>query len=729
MDPFSYDAFELPKVTVMRWVSGVILALWIFHQWGFKPDWKKDKEEKFSWRKCFASPLHLPVFYFALVLIVCSIFTIDPLSSLKGTYKRQEGLFTLLNYIFLFFAAAHFTRGEKKIRACLSLCIAAGTLTSLYAVLQHFGFDIFSTKGEERSFSTLNHPNFLAAYLVLVMPFAFARMLEAYGSRVKDGSGARGAQESKNAGVFGAVLYATCFQLMVLALLFTYCRGAWVGHVFSLIVVLAFVGKDMLNKCRIPLAALFASLVFLTVLANQPTIHRGPFSLATRAASIVDTKNTTVVTRFIMWKCALKVIKAHPFTGVGLDGFKAIFPMVKPAEYVKYEGLHITADKAHNETLHITATLGFAGFLGYIWIFVCAAFLFFKLFLSHFSSRSRFPDSVYLSAVSLFASFSGYILQNQFSFSVITTGMVSFMALGLLSSCWMLCMKPEEAAGGAVAVEKLKGKKKKEKRAKERDAAPEFNFLSAPVPVLLCILIGVISYRPYAADHFFLKGELYGQAGYNNDQIAFFEKAVVLNPYEEQYFIKLGEAYEKKALTEPHAIHSAADAYKKASELAPLNPYNFSKMGKAYVTLAKTEDKKWYDEALSVLETARKLDPYNPVFLNNLAAVYNDTKQPEKSLPLLEYSLKLTPEYTLALNNMGNALVQLKKFQEGEKYFKKAYNLEKTNVTSMAGLGYCAFQERKHCEAKKWFEKLLSVSPDNKIARRFFDIVKTQNCP
>ena len=140
----------------------------------------EERSNGISFRGLLVSPLAVPVFYFTIILILCSIFTIDPLSSLKGTYKRQEGLFTELNYIFLFFAAAHFIRDAKKIRMCIVLSIAAGALTSLYAILQHFGIDIFSKKGIERSFSTLNHPNFLAAYLVLVMPFAFVYMMEAY---------------------------------------------------------------------------------------------------------------------------------------------------------------------------------------------------------------------------------------------------------------------------------------------------------------------------------------------------------------------------------------------------------------------------------------------------------------------------------------------------------------------------------------------------------------------
>lgn len=735
MDPYSYDAFELPKVTVLRWVSSIVLVLWMTHKWGFRNSrgTEKGKEKSFSFAAIMPSPLALPVLYFTAIFIVCSIITIDPLSSLKGTYKRQEGLFTYLNYIFIFFAALRFMREGKHIRMYMLLSIAAGTLTSLYAVLQHFGFDIFSTKGEERSFSTLNHPNFLAAYLVLVMPFAFVYMMEAYAHKNEN---ARSTGNVKSTRLFGTVLYATCYQLMFLALLFTYCRGAWVGHVFSLAIILAFAGKETLMRCRAPLAVLLVSLAALAVLANQPTIHRGPFSLATRAASIVDTRNTTVVTRFIMWNCALKVLRSHPVLGVGLDGFKAIFPQVKPEEYVKYEGLHITADKVHNETLHMAATLGFAGAFGYFWMLAAAAVLFVRLFLFPPSAFPASYSAVRLSCLGLFASFAGYIAQNQFSFSVIVTGMVSFTVLGLIASCYRLSSAEREMPASLPLSnpEKNKGKKKKDKKIKERWPVETLNALSLPVPVLLAVLIIAVSYRPYAADHLFLKGELYGQAGYNNDQIAFYEKAVLLNPYEEQYFIKLGEAYEKKAQTDPRAIQDAAGAYKKAAELAPLNPYNFSKMGKAYVTLAKTTADanmrdKWFHEALSVLETARRLDPYNPVFFNNLAAVYNDTKQPDKSIPLLEYSLKLTPNYSLALNNMGNALVQKKRYVEAAKYFKKVYDAEKENPTAMAGMAYCAYMQRKTCVAKKWFEKLLVIAPDNKMAKKFFDVVKTQECP
>ncbi len=719
MDPFSYDAFELPKVTLMRWVSSFILAMWAIAARGFKTGSKKT-DGKGSLITNFAggSPLHFPVLYFSLVMITCTLFSVDFLSSLKGTYKRQEGLLTLLNYVFLFFVTARFMRDEKKIKTCLLLCVAAGTLTSFYAVLQHFGMDIFSNKGMERSFSTLNHPNFLAAYLVLVMPFAFVLMVETYEKNI-------GASHDSAGALAPAVIFAGCYEVMYLALLFTYCRGAWVGHIVSLLIILLFYGRISLWRCKAPLIAIFVSLFILTWFANHPKVHRGPFSLATRAASIVDTKNTTVVTRFIMWESALNVFKAHPLLGAGLDGFKAVFPQYKPESYVKFEGLHITADKVHNETLHMAATLGLAGLLGYLWLLASAGMMFLAAVVFR---RQPFP--MRYGCIALFASFAGYIAQNQFSFSVIATGMLSFMVLGLFASCMPWRKEIAEPVTPELQTyEKGKGRKKKEKKSRREEMA--LQPFSAVIGALVVILICAVSYKPYAADHYFLKGELYGQAGYTNEQIMYFERAILLNPYEEQYYIKLGEAYEAKAKTDPQAIRDAAEAYEKAGKLAPLNPYNFSKMGKAYVTLAKTTDKKneWYDRALEVLERARELDPHNPVFFNNLGAVYNDTKQPEKSIPLLEYALSLSPDYVLALNNLGNALVQKKRYDEAVTYFSRGHARDKKNVTSLAGLGYCAYQQNNPCAAKKWFEKVLEVDPENKIALRFFDIVKTATCP
>lgn len=675
-DPHCYDSFELPKVTLLRILTLIILTIW-----GFKIVYVKKNKIK---ERLFSFPvIFIPIIFYGFILIFSTFLSCDILSSILGTYKRQEGVITVLNYFLICFIASNFIKEKKIIKYIIYAAIISATITSIYAIFQHFGYDFLPTKaGEERSFSTLNHPNFLAAFLIMVLPFCLVQILqiELRLPLVK-------------------LLYFFSFLILYLALLFTYCRGAWLGFLFSFLIVLFFLPRRYLINNKLWLTGLIISLISITIIVNSPKVGKSNFTITERALSTLKVKEGSVRARLTTYDSALKIIKSHLFLGTGFDTFRLIFPIYKNPNYVQYEGLHITADKAHQQMLHIAANTGIIGLFGYLWIII-------TYLLKSYSLWKRSKDVV---LVGLFASTVAFLIQNQFSFTVITIGVYFWLILGMVMNF--------ETCDLSLSSELNEIKKRKKKR--EKIIHPLLSYLSL---ILIFIFLSIFCLLPYYADRLFFQGYVNQQTELYNWAIDFYQKAIHFNPYEEHYWIRLGEVYEKKADENEEYIDKAYNAYKKAVNLHPLNAYNYSKLGKVYAVMAKVRGKKYLDEALKVLEKAHKLDPHNPVFYNNLGAIYNDKKMPDKAIPYLKKAIALSPGYLLALNNLGISYSLKKDYQQAASYFKEAVKVSPSDVKSRERLAVSLFKLGKDEEAEEEFREILKLDPENSLAKQFFQI-------
>ena len=109
--------------------------------------------------------------YYALI-VVSTIFSSNLNQSIWGRPLREEGLFALLAYGFLFVITRKYYEFSLKY---MKLFLIATFLVTVYGVSQYFGFDPIP-KDPMRSgwynyaFSTLGNPNFFGSFIVLVLP-------------------------------------------------------------------------------------------------------------------------------------------------------------------------------------------------------------------------------------------------------------------------------------------------------------------------------------------------------------------------------------------------------------------------------------------------------------------------------------------------------------------------------------------------------------------------------
>lgn len=138
------------------------------------------------------------------------------------------------------------------------------------------------------------------------------------------------------------------FAFSIIAILFTYSRGAFIG----LLVVLTGLVWRSPWRWRFAAAAVVLSLVVVTVM---------PARLRDRIASIgeqksAETRDISVAGRLEAWDTATQIAIRHPFFG---EGFRALWA---PELWTKFYGMDFTAARdAHSLYFEVMAEHGFLG--------------------------------------------------------------------------------------------------------------------------------------------------------------------------------------------------------------------------------------------------------------------------------------------------------------------------------------------------------------------------------
>ncbi|MCA3237926.1 MAG: O-antigen ligase family protein [Curvibacter sp.] len=226
--------------------------------------------------------------------------------------------------------------------------------------------------------STFSNRNFLAEYLVCCLPFS-----------VWVAAHARGGTQ--------VVLRCAATALVALVIVLTGTRSALLATTAMLpcLVVLLWRQRAALAwplwsraqqaTALATLAAVFIGLGSLPggnadMLQENPgrtALQRSAARVGMTVSAGTSASATSLNERFSMWQSNLRLIRAHPWSGVGAGAWEVEIPRFQP------EGIEIEEDYyAHNEALQLLAEYGLAG-----WIFLLALLAY--LLRSALRARSR----------------------------------------------------------------------------------------------------------------------------------------------------------------------------------------------------------------------------------------------------------------------------------------------------------------------------------------------------
>jgi len=283
-------------------------------------------------------PLALPILAFAAVHLLTSAFSLDRVLSLLGNYTLYTyGLLPLGVCASLAWATAC-ARERLDVDSLLRACLLAGAAAAVYGIAQKFGLDpraaipwMPTQLPHGRVGSTLGNPVYLGSVLLALSPLAARFVL-------------RPARPSDRAlGAAAGVLIAICLFL-------TGSRGAWLGAAAA---CGAYLAAASAGGRRVWVVAGLAALL---AVAGVAALQAGRESRGADSG------------RVQLWISALRVVRRYPWLGTGPEAFQLALGRDKTEGLVKAYGSLGTQVHAHNDLLHVLATMGIVGLAAYVWL-------------------------------------------------------------------------------------------------------------------------------------------------------------------------------------------------------------------------------------------------------------------------------------------------------------------------------------------------------------------------
>lgn len=569
-----YVTFDLSKALILR-VLSLILLVFVSYRIVFFP---------FTFKK---NILYLPVIAFFISSLISTIFSIAPWVSFLGTYRRFEGLITITCYIFLFFVVCNFINTQKVYRF-LKVIVIVGTIASIYGIYEGIG--------GSPPIAFFGNQNFLAAYLVLSIPFS---LFFAF---------------SKHR------LWLIPFFIIAFCLLLTRTRGAYLGFFISMLFFLLVGGRELLKKIEVKIIGCIFLLALIVLSLNPETspIERvlQTFKISKDGISFQG----TALERLYLWKAGIKTILAYPLTGCGIETMRLAYAKYEPKELEVVGGHNVKADRSHNETIDMGVTRGIPGLIIYFWLWITIIVLSLKI-------KNRLLSAAFL------ASFIAYFIQCQFNFSMPSYTTTFWVLLGLLTL-------------------RENNEKKAVLKAKfSTNRVVIFSIISIISLIFLLLTIPI-----YIADTIFKNAVLAKERKDFTNAISYAKEALKWHPKEVYYYETLCESLFMKAQfsEEKEWINKTFEEAAKALSITPTNGFFYNLRGALYTLLYFKGEKDKKKMAIKEYKHALELIP---VFIEpylNMAIIYKNEGEINKAIRCYKKILEFNPNHPEALINLSN---------------------------------------------------------------------------
>ncbi|HYM65097.1 MAG TPA: O-antigen ligase family protein, partial [Candidatus Sulfotelmatobacter sp.] len=363
------------------------------------------------------------------------------------------------------FAVFMYASPKGYLNKALYTIFSSAVLVVLWGLPSHFGYDptclLFrgtfdvscwtsDFQPRVRIFSTLGQPDWMAAYVVTILP-----VLVAIGVNFSKGKILLEKKLSslKNLNVFYLISFAVVFAIFYLSLLYTQSRAAILAFwlVLPLLAIFyfwfylkpAFSLKKFNLDFKVLVFFLLTTLV-VTFFAGQPfgqlskftyqglserfskpqpvttkVTAKTPVPSPTPAPTVFATGELggtdSGIIRLLVWNGAISIWKANPIFGSGLETYAFSYYKFRPAAHNLTSEAKFLYNKAHNEFLNYLATTGTFGIVTYLsmiggFLFITAKYVYKK--------RKNLTSKEFL-ITSIIAGYFGILITNFFGFSVV----------------------------------------------------------------------------------------------------------------------------------------------------------------------------------------------------------------------------------------------------------------------------------------------------------------------
>ena len=309
----------------------------------------------------YKTELERPLLVLVLVLIVASVFSIH---SAESFYNLRKLFFIPLIYIL-----PAFIRKKDRLWRVVHLLLLMALLTALYGIIKYL---VTSWTKVIATQSTTMTWGALSVFFVL---FWVGLLV--------------GIPQKK-----WKILYALAVLPQLVAQVFSYVRGSYLGLLTGLIVL----GWIRSRKLIVYFLIFLIGIYFLF----PGSIHR-------RVKSITNLKVHSTQVRLTQWRDAVTMLRDHPILGFGWVDLGDIHRKYAPPGADLTDGAY-TIGHFHNNLVMMAMIAGVPGLVAFLWLFI-------RILVVLYENYARIPESrAFLKSVAVigFISVAGFLINGLF---------------------------------------------------------------------------------------------------------------------------------------------------------------------------------------------------------------------------------------------------------------------------------------------------------------------------
>ena len=297
-----------------------------------------------------------------------------------------EGYYEVLLYCILllgYFLVVNLIRTAAWLKRLIYALVSSGTIVAMIGVAQYL-FGVFDSGNwiDTRLFSDIpgrvtsvfDNPNVLGMYLCMIFPLTLYALKQS---------------KKKNE----RFLCRVCLGMILLCILLTWSRGAWLATLITGLLYSLFTSKKTIRA------------VFSCILALPFVPMIVPDSVMNRFLSIGDLTDSSLQYRIYTWKGSARILKENFWGGIGYGNtaFREVYP-----QYA-YAGIE-AAEHSHNLFLQVMVGMGIGGLL----LLLVVIFFGYQMNLEYIKNTKDSPTK--LMVIAALCAFTAILIMGIFDF-------------------------------------------------------------------------------------------------------------------------------------------------------------------------------------------------------------------------------------------------------------------------------------------------------------------------
>jgi len=547
---------------------------------------------------------------FTSILILASLFGVDPSYSFWSKFERMTGILMMFHLLAFFLVVSSVFREKDWLKIFL-VSIFVGVILSLIT--------LFSKSPLMQSGATVGNDSFLGTYLLFDLFLALYLIFKSKGAL--------------------KIYSSSCFLIMGFEMIFSEAEAAKLSFLGGLVLLL-FLWLAFNQKRKIMLIGrllLVLSVIFVIVF----TFFAFQSDSFVRKQIIEKKLGETFGGRFIVWRAAWQGFLERPLLGWGLESFEfAFIKYYDPCLGTDRCGGDVWYDRAHNIIFDTLITSGIIGFLSYLTIFGGAILILWK---QYYRKAIDFLTAGIFSSILI-----AYFVQNLTVFDMVSSYMIFFLTLGFIGFI------SSENYGSKTGVDELRVRNNFKNQAKRILSSFPSRFARQLTALILFILLVFSLFefvtKPLKTDFYVIKSL---RAQDSKERVSLYKKTLSFSSvgrYQvtEQLADLTLSARSGLGKTVSLQDYKAeldfiSEKLEKSIKQSPLNLRGYLKLGQIYNAYVRIDPQK-LSQAEMVLTRAVELSPKNQQIYWELIQTKLYQGEFNEAFSLAEKSLELEPE-------------------------------------------------------------------------------------